>query len=170
LPRPSSDFFPEEAFIFIDELLEEQPAERPTKRRRVEGPIEIYNEELVITRRTASASPSRRLSRPNAGASLHFKQAETSGPGVKLELCQCAHIYNESTSWLSINLPEGISETISSFIEFGDLVPRGRRAGDLVMAVDLDLQLILVTGVRDIDRQQRHHDTHQDQPHAASFH
>ncbi|KLU90044.1 ATP-dependent DNA helicase [Magnaporthiopsis poae ATCC 64411] len=139
------DGFTEEAVAFIDDLLEEQPVARPAKRQRVQAPIEVYNDELVISKRWAAAessAPSRRLTRPNVGASLHFNHAAATGrPGAHLQLSCCRHIDKESASCLSIHLPQGIPEPIRSFIDFGDMVPRTRRAGNLAVTTDLDLRL-----------------------------
>lgn len=143
--RRSADGFTEEAVSFIDDLLEEQPVARPAKRQRVQAPIEVYSDELVVSKRWAAAessAPSRHLTRPNVGASLHFNHAAATGrSGTHLQLSCCRHIDKESASCLSIHLPQGIPEPIRAFIDFGDMVPRTRQAGNLAMTTDLDLRL-----------------------------
>ncbi|KAL8383045.1 hypothetical protein RB595_006692 [Gaeumannomyces hyphopodioides] len=144
-PIEVGDRFTQEAFAFIDDLLEEQPVARPAKRQRVQGPIEVYSDELVVSKRSAvveSSTPSRHLSRPNVGLSLHFNHAAaTGGAGANLQLSCCRRIDKELASCLSIHLPDGIPEPIRAFIDFGDMVPRTRQAGNLTMITDLDLRL-----------------------------
>ncbi|EJT77544.1 ATP-dependent DNA helicase [Gaeumannomyces tritici R3-111a-1] len=139
------DRFTQEAFAFIDDLLEEQPVARPAKRQRVQGPIEVYGDELVVSKRSAlveSSTPSRHLSRPNVGVSLHLNHAEAAGgAGLNLLLSCCRRLDKESAFCLSIHLPDGIPEPIRAFIDFGDMVPRTRKAGNLTMLTDLDLRL-----------------------------
>ncbi|TLD16730.1 uncharacterized protein PgNI_02379 [Pyricularia grisea] len=130
--------FPIKALAFFrdfsdDDVVEIEP---PAKRRKHddEPPIEVHQAELVISRKKQSCStPEHSFARVIDGECIRVQEfREPTTTALRLG----RHLDDDSFS-LSIDMPKGIPQDISAFINFSDSLPRGRQAGRIRLKSEL---------------------------------
>ncbi|TLD19680.1 hypothetical protein PspLS_09521 [Pyricularia sp. CBS 133598] len=130
--------FPIEALAFFrdfsdDDVVEIEP---PAKRRKHddEPPIELYQAELVISRKQQSCSaPEHSFTRLIDGDCIRLQEfREPTTTALRLG----RHLEDGSFS-LSIDMPKGIPQDISTFITFSDSLSQRRQAGRIRLKSEL---------------------------------